>query len=399
MPPLCKRCVAGRIERSTAAHARGVTHLTPRAEPPRTGAGSVVSPSRPTPTLHAVARLAGVSVSTASRCLSGAARVAVSTKQRVQSAAEEVGYHHNALVGRVMRATRRGQVHHHLGTLAFVAPVAESREWRASATLVRNWDGARERAESFGFGITEFTLGSRGMTGRRLGEILTARGITGVLLAAFPADPHEISLPWDDFVFVQVGHCSIKTPRLDCVVSDHTEAVSMAARRVVEAGYRRVGLAIERYQDEITDGRWSLGYAGLRSSVPQLADIPPLLPTEMGAREFVAWIVRHKVDCVLTLSTFHNELNAMGAWLTAARRRIGWQVGLVSLDVTSHQDWSGVEQHPEEIGRAAIDLLFSKLQAGERGVPLLPRTLQVHGHWHDGETLPRPAPDAAARRG
>jgi LacI family transcriptional regulator len=63
----------------------------------------------------------------------------------------------------------------------------------------------------------------------------------------------------------------------------------------------------------------------------------------------------------------------------------------VSLDVTRvHADWSGVQQHSEEIGRAAVDLLFSKLQAGERGIPQLPRTLQVHGHWHDGQTLRRP---------
>jgi len=346
-----------------------------------------VPPSRPIPTLQTVARRAGVSVSTASRCLSGAAKVAVSTKQRVAAIAEEVGYHHNALVGRVMRATRHGLAQKHLGTLAFVAPVADSREWRASATLCRNWDGARERAESFGFGITEFTLGSRGMTGRRLGEILTTRGITGVLLAAFPAQPHEVSLPWDDFVYVQVGHCSIKVPRLDCVVSDHTEAVTMAARKILESGRRRIGLAIERYQDEITDGRWSLGYAGLRASLPLLEDVPPLLPPEMNARVFLDWVDRHKVDCVLTLSTFHNQENAMGTWLAARRGRAARDVGLVSLDVTSHPDWSGVEQHPEEIGRAAIDLLFSKLQAGERGVPHLPRTLQVHGHWHDGRTL------------
>ena len=66
-------------------------------------------------------------------------------------------------------------------------------------------------------------------------------------------------------------------------------------------------------------------------------------------------------------------------------------ISLVSLDVTRvHADWSGVQQHSEEIGRAAVDLLFSKLQAGERGIPQLPRTLQVHGHWHDGQTLRRP---------
>ena len=349
-----------------------------------------VVPPRTTPTLHAVARKAGVSISTASRCLSGAAKVAKSTQIRVLAAASATGYHHNALVGQVMRATRRGAAQNHLGTIAFVTPVADSHEWRATPTLCRNWEAARERAESFGFGITEFTLSSSGMTGRRLGEILTARGISGVLLPAFPTEPHEISLPWDDFAFVQVGH-RIKSPRLDCVVSDHTEAVTMVTRMIADCGCSRIGLAIEKYQDEITDGRWSLGYAALRATFPSLAEIPSLLPVQMNADVFTKWVQRHQVDCVLTLSTFRNEPNHMEEWLAAIGRYVPQDIGLVSLDVTSvHSDWSGVEQHSDEIGRAAVDLLFSKLQAGERGVPRLPRTLQVHGHWHDGRTLRRP---------
>jgi LacI family transcriptional regulator len=228
------------------------------------------------------------------------------------------------------------------------------------------------------------------MTGRRLGEILTARGISGVILAAFPMEPHEISLPWDDFAFVQVGH-RLKLPRLDCVVSDHTEAITLAARTIAGCGFRRIGLAIEKYQDEITDGRWSLGYAGLRSTTPDLAEIPPLLPAQMNAELFLEWVDRHAVDCILTLSTFRNEPNLMETWLAAHERQTSRIIGLASLDVTSvHPDWSGIEQHSDEIGRAAVDLLFSKLQAGERGVPRIPRTLQVHGHWHDGRTLRRP---------
>jgi DNA-binding LacI/PurR family transcriptional regulator len=81
----------------------------------------------------------------------------------------------------------------------------------------------------------------------------------------------------------------------------------------------------------------------------------------------------------------------MDAWLAGSGRRVPTDVGLVSLDVTRvHSDWSGVKQHSEEIGRAAVDMLFSKLQAGDRGIPQLPRTLQVHGHWHDGGTLRPP---------
>lgn len=357
---------------------------------------SVVSP-RTTPTLLTVARLAGVSVATASRCLSGVPKVAEATRQRVFAAAAKAGYQYNTLVGQVMSATRRGVALNHLGAIAFVTPVADPHEWRETPTLRRTWEAARGRAESFGFQITEFMLSSRGMTGRRLGEILTARGIGGVLLGAFPFEPHEVSLPWDDFAYVQVGH-RIVTPRLDCVVSDHTEAVVMAAQVLTERGCRRIGLAIEKYQDEITGGRWSLGYAGLRANFPSLAAIPPLLPTRMTAENFLAWVDEHAVDCVFTLSTFRNEPNPMEEWLRSAGRAVPEAVGLVSLDVTSvHPDWAGVEQHSDEIGRAAVDMLFSKLHAGERGIPQLPRTLQVHGEWHEGRTARKRSRKSSSR--
>jgi len=167
----------------------------------------------------------------------------------------------------------------------------------------------------------------------------------------------------------------------------------MAARVITSYGCRRIGFAIEKYQDEITGGRWSFGYAGLCSVFPSLALIPPLLPPQMKDELFLDWVVRHDVDCVLTLSTFRNKPNEMDSWLAADKRCASRNVGLVSLDVTSvHADWSGVEQHSDEIGRAAVDMLFSKLHAGERGIPQLPRTLQVHGHWRDGRTLRRVQP-------
>lgn len=64
----------------------------------------------------------------------------------------------------------------------------------------------------------------------------------------------------------------------------------------------------------------------------------------------------------------------MAAKRAGAGREVPDGVGLVSLHVTSvRADWSRVEQHSDEIGLAATDLLFPKLHADERGVPALPR--------------------------
>lgn len=340
-----------------------------------------------TATLQAVAIKAGVSVSTASRCLSGAPNVAKTTQARVRAAAASLNYQHNPLVNQVMRATRLGLTHQHLGMLAYVTPCEDAQEWKNTPTLSQDWQAACARAASLGFGVMDFSLHAPGMTEKRLGEILRARGISGILLAAFPNEPFEISLPWKDFAVVLVGHV-IHAPRLDCVVSDHTEAIITAARVLAQRGYHRIGLAIELYQDHITDRRWTLGHAALSVLVKGLAPIPPLVPEKIEAENFLSWVTKNQIDCVVTLSTFRNRPNEMEKWL--ATRAGGKQpaVGLVSLDVTPvHPDWAGIDQHSAEIGKAAVDLLLGKLRASEKGIPEVPRTLQVHGQWREGRTV------------
>jgi DNA-binding LacI/PurR family transcriptional regulator len=77
----------------------------------------------------------------------------------------------------------------------------------------------------------------------------------------------------------------------------------------------------------------------------------------------------------------------MEKWLSRPGKKRS-HVGLVSLDVTAiHPDWAGIEQHSDEIGKAAVDLLLGKLRASEKGIPAVPRTLQVHGQWREGRTV------------
>lgn len=338
-------------------------------------------------TLQDVAAKAGVSISTASRSLTRAVNVSKVTQARVLSAAEALGYRYNPLFGEVMRATRRGLSNHYLGTLAYITPCDDVQEWRATPTLCRHWSAAREQAARFGFGVTEFTLNAHGMTARRLGEILKARGIAGILLAAFPKEPFELVLPWEHFATVPVGHM-IQTPQLDCVVSDHTQAVLLAGRVLAARGYRRIGLALESYQNSITMHGWANGYAALPAENPALAAIPPFLPEKITARAFSDWVREHRVDCVLTLSTFRNQPNLMREWLAEGGLGCPRDVGLVSLDVTNATaSWAGIDQNSDEIGKAAVDLVLSKVRAGERGIPRVHRSLLVHCCWREGNTV------------
>jgi LacI family transcriptional regulator len=164
--------------------------------------------------------------------------------------------------------------------------------------------------------------------------------------------------------------------------------VLLSGRVLAARGYRRIGLAMESYQNSITNHGWANGYAALPAENPELATIPPFLPEKITAKGFNDWVRKHRVDCVLTLSTFRNEPNAMREWLAEAGMNCPRDIGLVSLDVTNATtSWAGIDQNSDEIGKAAVDLLLSKVRAGERGIPKVRRSLLVHCQWQDGGTV------------
>jgi len=349
---------------------------------------AVSIPPRPgTVTLHKVAELAGVSVSTASRCLSGTAQVSQSAKEHVLEAARKLGYHYNPHVGAVMRLTRQGLTQQHLGTLAYVTPLRKSSEWREAPTLCGYMIAARARAEFYGFNLGEFSLPMRGMSGLRLRDILKARGITGILLSAFPSDPFEIRFPWTDFAIVLVGH-TLACPTLDAVISNHTESILLAGQAAASKGCKRIGLAIERYQDEITNHRWSVGFAAFAARIPGIEPIPAFTPEVVREEEWLHWVRSNRVDCVITLSSFRGQQNPMRDWALSAGIQVPRDLSLVTLDATSiHPQWSGIDQISDQIGEAAVDLLLTKLRFGDRGIPEVPRTVLVQGRWNEGSTM------------
>ena len=74
--------------------------------------------SRPSPTLHDVARLAGVSTATVSRCLNTPDKVVLATRERVERAVQELGYAPN--FGARAMASRR------TNTIAAIIPTMEN---------------------------------------------------------------------------------------------------------------------------------------------------------------------------------------------------------------------------------------------------------------------------------
>jgi len=339
-------------------------------------------------TLRDVAAKAGVSLATASRCLREGAVGGAKTRARVQAAAHALGYHSNPLLGEVMRSVRRPAVNRQLGTLAHLV---QPEFWGNGGEdrLGRYGPAVKAHAARYGFGVEAFPLGVPDLGPERLASILTARGIDGVVLEIFPNKPFAEEFPWERFSSVLVGH-ALRSPGLDCVVSDHIRGVLLAGETLLERGYGRIGLALETRHVEETNGAWIDGFHLLQQRHPQLRDIPVLIEEKMDAPAFIAWLREHCIDAVLTISIMNgNHLpNPMLRWLAEAGIKCPSEVAIATLDRSYVPlPWAGLDQSSDEISAAAVDLCMTKLRLGERGLPVAPRTILLHSYWCEGSTV------------
>ncbi len=330
--------------------------------------------------MHDVASLVGLSRSAVSLALSGHPSIPTPTKDRVQAAAERIGYRKNPLVAALMSVRRTGAngtpTH---ATLAFLTSHVAPDSWRQAATHRRFHAAAQARAAERGYKLEEFSLGAPAMRPERLADLLKARGISGLLVAPLPGD--QTTLPFDvgDFCIVGLG-TSVTFPAIDRVADDHFYGAKLAFEQSLALGYRRIGLALPANVSRRLDHRWWSGYLVAQQQMPATARIPALMPETRGEipPALNAWIVRHRLDAVI-FSIREQELMSCAPA----------DVGLVSLSVhDSTGKVAGVRQNERRVGEDAIELLIEKLHRWETGPGSPPRLHLLHGSWSAGLSAP-----------
>ena len=188
--------------------------------------------SRRAPTIHDVARLAGVSTSTASRALGNYGRVSGETRDRVLSAIQELGYRPNNLARSMItrRTNTLGIVCADISNPFFagvVRGVADEAEARGYSTLLTN---------------TYEDLGAE----RSAVDLLLDKQADGLIVA--PADVVEV----EHLAAVQAaGRHVVLIDRpsgaidADTVTVDDVRATQEAVTHLLELGHRRIGILAE----------------------------------------------------------------------------------------------------------------------------------------------------------
>ena len=332
--------------------------------------------SRRAPTLHDVARLAGVSVSTTSRALSDYGSSSPDTREAVRAAATQLGYHRNSLARSMITGNTEtiGVVCADVGSPFFseaVRAIADRAGTRGFSTLIVNTD------EDLDAELAAI-------------DLLREKQVDGLIVA--PADVQRVD---HLAAFQQEGRPIVLIDRssaglkADSVTVDDVQAVRDAVTYLIDRGHGRIGIVTELRTDREADwasllgnlhdvergtlnpsARRLLGY--LRAHEAAGLEVDPALVARTGATSTES--ARQATQRLLELRRRPTALisvdNTTSVGAYGAVRALGLRVpDDVSFVAFDNLDWTTlvtpaltvVEQPVHALGVRAADLLIGRL--------------------------------------
>jgi LacI family transcriptional regulator len=333
--------------------------------------------------LRDIAQKLGLSHSTVSRALRNRPRVSTELRDKIQQAAQEMGYRPDPMLS-ALAQYRQGKT-----SLEINSAIGWINHWPKPAELRRHkefdayWRGAFRAAEKFGYRLEEFVCDEQ-LPVRRLEKILRTRNVNGLLIPPMPIFTDWLDFHWEDFCAVRFSR-SLTRPHLHLVMSDQMSNAMLAFEKIRLHGYRRIGFLTGR-----ASKRTAIFKAGFLMAQSEAQDDLPVLPPlelpeedrEADRQRIKQWMKKWRPDAILT------DVAATREMLAEAGYRVPDDVGLAALSILDGNADAGIYQNPEEIGRVAILMAISLINDGARGIPPIFRQILIAGSWVDGSSLP-----------
>lgn len=302
-------------------------------------------------TIYAVAKRAGVSISTVSLAINHPQRVNEATRRSVIAAATELGYRGGAAASGAQR-------------IAVAAPFS------SYASYYRRLSGIMERAAMDSVEIIVHDLPSAAGSDSPVLDALPMRaGIDGIVVMGVPLSPAALeskALPGPPVVLVDVPDGAQRRLGLPSVLIDDERGGELIARHLAELGHERVVFLHEpqRSEEYVSAGMLrARGLGHLLSVSEAVADVAATdLVEAVGAALERAFRVDPEATAVVAnhdelAAAAHRAFRVTGAHLPVGRSLVGYDDG----PLASALDLTTVRQPFEESGYAALDLLLGRL--------------------------------------
>lgn len=337
--------------------------------------------------METIARKVGVSRNAVSLALRNHPSISASTRDRICTVADELGYKRNPAFGELMSQMRRKGYGSIQSTLALFNANRDPQAFARHPTIPEYLKGCKRRAGELGYPLDTFWLHEPSVSCERWIRILESRGIRGLVLIGLMNEnrlPQHLLPLIERFPSVVTG-VRTREPTLSFASVDHHILSIRAFEKALELGYRRPGLVLDRTIDRLVEHRFSSGYRTAQEALPSTRRLNPFF--EVGrAREtfrtFQNWMKKEKPDVIFTLYSEVRE------WLGDLGYNIPADIGLIQLEWRAKQpDWAGMNQHNDITGEAVVDMLIGIIHRGEPSVMAFPRATLIGPTWVDGNTV------------
>ncbi|MBK1876346.1 LacI family DNA-binding transcriptional regulator [Pelagicoccus mobilis] len=340
--------------------------------------------------MSTIAAEVGVSKATVSLALRNSPEVSTAMKEKIRATADRLGYQLNPALGQLLSQIRNRDSYR--ATIALVNAHSEADSLKNHPTIPEYVEGIEQRADSLGYRIDYFWMNDPDLKARRLKSIMLARGIKGALAVGLMHDcqfPEKL-LPVADALPLVVTGVRTRNPTLPYVSVDHHGLALQAVENALRLGYKRPGLVLDETIDRLVEGRFSSGYLYGQMRLDRDARLEPFYqngPEDDDFPAFSKWMEEQKPDVIFTL------YNDVSHWLEKLKLKAPEDIGLIQLEWRkSDPDWSGMRQHNDHTGEAAVDTLVGMIHRGETGLQADPRALLIAPSWQRGKTTSKKTP-------
>ncbi|MBK1878728.1 LacI family DNA-binding transcriptional regulator [Pelagicoccus mobilis] len=336
-------------------------------------------------TLRQISERVGCSRSAVSYALRNDPSISTDLRRKVAKVAAELGWVPDSNLAKQMAIVRGNLGQVDVPNIAIV--INCSREGLKEGHAARmQYEGALNHAKKHGLNMSVFNLGDEPLSAKRLKGIFKARGIQGVVFIATinPALPIEYLEIGRDFACSVSG---LRFPELPfhVAIGDFLEAGRISLQMMLESGYKRPAIIIQRGVDEPL--AWAFA-GGVTTGMMQLEPenripIYHVGEDELGIGEHHLPGIKklfkdNKPDCCLTLDP-RGLRTLMDEHFDDDE-----EVPLFSLDWQPDQIVDGgIDQRHTSIGEAAVDLVMGQIRRGEFGIPQVHRSVHIEGEWVD----------------
>jgi len=348
--------------------------------------------------MRVIADQVGYSKNTVSLALRGHRSIPASTRDLIRKAADKLGYRPNAVVSHLIAQLRAGRTAQFQAKLALVNAYRDPKAFRTHATIPAYVQGCERRGLQLGYTYDHFWLHDPKLKTESWIRILRTRGIKGIIIVGLMDHnqlPPHLQPVWAAFPSVVTG-VRTRDPALSFSCVDHHDLLIQAFERALVLGYQRPALVIEERIDRLVEGRFSGAMLTAQQGLPAARRVPAFLQIEQARADrklFPRWLDRHRPDVLLSL------YNIVFPWLKDHGLRVPLDIGVIQLEWReSHAEISGMNQHNDAVGEAAVDMVVGQIHRNESGIPDFPRATLIGASWVEGSSV-REQTAHAPRRG